>query len=46
MLPWFCGIETGLSDFYKMTLTMIRHFYSKQKANVIDCNFVLKVRPL
>ena len=28
-------IETGLSDFHKMSLTIMKVFYKKQKANVI-----------
>ena len=29
------AIETGLSDFHKMSLTIMKVFYKKQKANVI-----------
>ena len=46
MLSRFYGIETGLSDFHKMTLAIIKLFYGKQKANVMDCNFVLKMKLL
>ena len=28
-------VETGLTDFHKMTLTVIKVFYKKQKSNVV-----------
>ena len=33
-------VETGLSDFHKMTLTLIKVFYKKQKTNIVtDPNY-------
>ena len=28
-------VETGLSDFYKIALTVMKVFYKKQKANIV-----------
>ena len=28
-------VETGLSDFHKMTLTVMKVFYKKQKTNIV-----------
>ena len=28
-------VETGFSDFYKMTLTVMKVFYKKQKTNIV-----------
>ena len=28
-------VETGLSDFHKMTLTVMKAFYKKQKPNIV-----------
>ena len=30
-------IETGLSDFHKMSLTAMKVFYNKQKPKIIQC---------
>ena len=30
-------LETGLSDFHKMTLTVMKVFYKKQKRTIIKC---------
>ena len=35
MLPKFVTLETGLSDFHKMTLTVTKVFYKKQKPTII-----------
>ena len=29
------AVETGLSDFHKMTLTVMKVFYKKQKTNIV-----------
>ena len=29
------AVETGLSDFHKMTLTVIKVLYKKQKTNIV-----------
>ena len=31
------ALETGLSDFHKMTLTVMKVFYKKQKPTIITC---------
>ena len=31
----FVTVETGLSDFHKMTLTLRKVFYEKQKTNIV-----------
>ena len=34
-------VENGLSDFHKMTLTVMKVFYKKQKTNVVTYkNFI------
>ena len=34
------ALETGLSDFYQMTLTVMKVFYKKQKPTIIPyCNY-------
>ena len=35
MLSKFVTLETGLSDFHKMTLTVTKVFYKKQKPTII-----------
>ena len=32
-------IETGLSDFYKMTLTLMKVFYKKQEPNIVTYRY-------
>ena len=32
-------IETGLSDFHKMTLTLMKVFYKKQEPNIVTYRY-------
>ena len=33
----FCTIETGLSDFHKMIVTVLKIYFQKREAKVINC---------
>ena len=35
MLPRYCGIETELSDFNKMSATVMKMYYNKQKLSIV-----------
>ena len=36
--------ETGLSDFYKMTVSVLKSHFPKQKANIVSCRSYKRFR--